>query len=72
MSIENNYREIIATIGEGINRNGLIDTPKRAAKAIVFLTQGYQQNIGEVVNGALLICMPDDYRYRKIWREKLH
>ena len=53
MSIENNYREIIATIGEDINRDGLIDTPKRAAKAMEFLTQGYQQNIKDVVNGAV-------------------
>jgi len=54
VSIENNYREIIETIGEDVNRDGLLDTPKRAAKAIEFLTQGYQQNIDDVVNGAYL------------------
>ncbi len=60
MSIENNYREIIATIGEDINRDGLIDTPKRAAKAMEFLTQGYQQNINDVVNGALFESEADE------------
>ena len=60
MSIENNYREIIATIGEDINREGLIDTPKRAAKAMEFLTQGYQQNINDVVNGALFESEADE------------
>lgn len=60
MSIENNYREIIATIGEDITRDGLIDTPIRAAKAMEFLTQGYQQNIDEVVNGALFQSDADE------------
>jgi GTP cyclohydrolase I len=60
VSIENNYREIIATIGEDINREGLIDTPKRAAKAMEFLTQGYQQNINDVVNGALFESEADE------------
>lgn len=60
MSIENNYREIIETIGEDVNRDGLLDTPKRAAKAIEFLTQGYQQNIDDVVNGALFESDADE------------
>lgn len=60
MSIEKNYREIIATIGEDVNRDGLLDTPKRAAKAIEFLTQGYKQNIDDVVNGALFESDADE------------
>lgn len=60
MSIEKNYREIIATIGEDINRDGLLDTPKRAAKAMEFLTQGYKQNIDDVVNGALFESEADE------------
>lgn len=58
--MENNYKEIISTIGEDINRNGLKDTPKRAAKAMEFLTQGYQQNIDDVVNGALFESDADE------------
>jgi GTP cyclohydrolase I len=60
VSIEKNYREIIATIGEDINRDGLLDTPKRAAKAMEFLTQGYKQNIDDVVNGALFESEADE------------
>lgn len=47
------YSTIISGIGEDLNRDGLLDTPERAAKAMQFLTQGYHQDIDEVVNGAL-------------------
>jgi len=47
------YTEILKAIGEDINRPGLVDTPARAAKAMQFLTRGYEQNIDEVVNDAL-------------------
>ncbi|MBA6304925.1 GTP cyclohydrolase I FolE [Colwellia sp. MB02u-14] len=60
MSIEKNYQNIISAIGEDINRDGLIDTPKRAAKAMEFLTQGYHQNIDDIVNGALFESDADE------------
>lgn len=47
------FRKIIETLGEDPNREGLRDTPKRAAKAIEFLTQGYHQSIDQIVNNAL-------------------
>lgn len=47
------YEQIIREIGEDLNRPGLVDTPKRAAKAMAFLTQGYHQDIDAIVNGAL-------------------
>lgn len=47
------FKNIIKEIGEDPNREGLKDTPKRAAKAMQFLTRGYHQNIDEVINGAL-------------------
>ena len=47
------FKKIIEKLGEDPNREGLRDTPKRAAKAMEFLTQGYQQSVKEVVNGAL-------------------
>ena len=47
------YKKIIESLGEDPNREGLIDTPKRAAKAMSFLTQGYQQSLDEIVNGAI-------------------
>tara|TARA_R110002073_G_scaffold67084_5_gene167498 strand:- start:116 stop:691 length:576 start_codon:yes stop_codon:yes gene_type:complete len=51
--MEQHFEKIIEAMGEDLNRPGLVDTPKRAAKAIEFLTRGYQQSVEEVVNGAL-------------------
>jgi GTP cyclohydrolase IA len=51
--VENNWAAIIEAIGEDLERPGLIDTPKRAAKAFEFLTRGYHQSVDEVVNEAL-------------------
>ena len=51
--MENHWASIIASIGEDLDRPGLVDTPKRAAKAFEFLTRGYHQSVEEVVNGAL-------------------
>ncbi|MCW8877615.1 MAG: GTP cyclohydrolase I FolE [Kangiellaceae bacterium] len=47
------YAEILTELGEDIDRDGLKDTPKRAAKAMQFLTRGYHQNLDEVVNNAI-------------------
>ncbi len=47
------YSKIIESTGEDITRVGLVDTPKRAAKAFDFITQGYRQSLDEVINGAL-------------------
>ena len=47
------YRELIVGIGEAPEREGLRGTPDRAAKALAFLTRGYQQNLDDVVNDAL-------------------
>ena len=51
--MEQQWREIIDGIGEDPERPGLIDTPKRAAKAFAFLTKGYQQDLDQLVNDAL-------------------
>lgn len=47
------YRQLIGSTGEDIERAGLQDTPERAAKAFAHLTQGYHQNLTEVVNDAV-------------------
>jgi len=52
-NVETAFAEIIEACGEDLTRPGLVDTPKRAAKAFEFLTRGYRQNVEEVVNGAL-------------------
>ena len=47
------YAHILELIGEDPQRDGLKNTPTRAAKAIDSLTRGYQQNLDQVVNGAI-------------------
>lgn len=47
-----NYRNIISLLGEDTQREGLIKTPERMAKAMQFITQGYQQNAIEILNSA--------------------
>jgi GTP cyclohydrolase I len=52
-NMEHAYRSIISSIGEDLSRPGLIDTPMRAAKAMQFLTRGYEQDIDKVINNAM-------------------
>jgi GTP cyclohydrolase I len=47
------YKDLLTRIGEDPAREGLIDTPARAAKAMAFLTRGYQQKLEDVINNAV-------------------
>ena len=49
----NHYRQIIETLGEDASRDGLLKTPERVAKAMQFLTQGYDSDPFEVLRSAL-------------------
>ena len=51
--IAQHYKKILELIGEDVEREGLIKTPRRAAKALVDITRGYKQNPGEFVKSAL-------------------
>jgi GTP cyclohydrolase I len=51
--VEQHWASIIEAIGEDLERPGLRDTPRRAAKAFEFLTRGYGQSVDSVVNNAL-------------------
>ncbi len=55
-----NYREILLGLGEDPDREGLRDTPGRAAKAMRFLCHGYEQSLAEIVNGALFASDNDE------------
>ena len=46
------YTETLGLLGEDPKREGLQKTPERVAKAMQFLTQGYQQNANEILNSA--------------------
>ncbi len=52
-ALSQHYKAIIENLGEDSSREGLLDTPTRAAKAMQFLTQGYQQSLDDIVNGAV-------------------
>lgn len=52
-SMEQQFTGIITAIGEDPQREGLLDTPSRAAKAMKYLTRGYEQDLNTVINGAL-------------------
>ncbi len=58
--MEQHYKAIIEAIGEDASREGLLDTPKRAAKAMQFITRGYQQDLDTVVNGAIFESESDE------------
>jgi GTP cyclohydrolase IA len=47
------YRELLHGIGEDVDREGLRRTPDRAARALEFLTQGYRQDLDQIINGAV-------------------
>jgi GTP cyclohydrolase I len=51
--VANAYRELLDAIGEDLDREGLRRTPDRAARALEFLTQGYRQDLDEIINGAV-------------------
>jgi len=52
-SLAANYRNIIKTVGEDPNREGLLETPMRAAKAMTFFTKGYTETVQDVVKNAI-------------------
>ncbi|SFR63224.1 GTP cyclohydrolase I [Marinobacter daqiaonensis] len=59
-NLSDHYRAIIEGLGENPDREGLQDTPKRAAKAMQFLTRGYNQTLGELVNRAVFESSMDE------------
>lgn len=58
--MEEQFRAIIEAIGENPEREGLLKTPQRAARALEFLTQGYEQDISEIVNDAIFESSNDE------------
>lgn len=59
-SLAPHYQAILKNMGEDPQREGLVDTPVRAAKAMEFLTQGYRQDLHTLVNGAVFTSDTDE------------
>ncbi len=47
------YKKLLTDIGEDIDRQGLLDTPERAANAMRYLTKGYHEHLDDIINDAL-------------------
>ncbi len=60
------YKKIMELLGEDVNREGLIKTPERVAKAMQFLTQGYEMNAEEIIRSAVF---REDYRQMVIVKD---
>ncbi|MCB8890011.1 MULTISPECIES: GTP cyclohydrolase I FolE [Halomonadaceae] len=58
--IAQHYRAIITALGEDPDREGLRDTPTRAAKAMQFLNAGYATSLEEIINGAVFDSQTDE------------
>jgi GTP cyclohydrolase IA len=51
--MRHSFEQILLEIGEDPTREGLVDTPVRAAKAIQYLTKGYRDSLSDIINDAL-------------------
>lgn len=56
--MKDNFLSILKSVGEDTKREGIVKTPERAAKAMQFLTQGYDMNPQEILLSAMF---PEDY-----------
>jgi GTP cyclohydrolase I len=59
-SLEELARELLVRLGEDPDREGLLKTPERYAKAYEYLTKGYKEDPAEVLNGALFTVDYDE------------
>ncbi len=51
--IADHYHALLELVDDNPTREGLVNTPKRAAKALEYITQGYKQNLDDIVNNAI-------------------
>ena len=58
--LEDLYRQVLSGIGEDPGREGLLRTPHRVAKAMRFMTQGYDQDLDELLNAAVFAEQTDE------------
>ena len=51
--MQKSYKDILKNIGEDVDREGLRETPERAANAMKYLTKGYHESLDDIINNAL-------------------
>jgi GTP cyclohydrolase I len=56
IKMEKIYLDLLSALGENLQREGLRETPSRAAEAMAYLTKGYKEDLNDIVNGALFEC----------------
>jgi GTP cyclohydrolase I len=59
-NIASKLREVLALLGEDVQREGLVRTPERYERAMRYLTSGYQTNLDEIVNKAIFHVKCDE------------
>jgi len=64
--IAEHYKQIIQLLGEDVNREGLLKTPERVARALQFLMQGYEQSPEEIIKSAMFT---ENYRQMVIVKD---
>ena len=64
--LKKHYEAILSLIGENPAREGIVKTPERVAKAMQFLTQGYEQSPEDILRGAMF---REDYKQMVIVRD---
>jgi GTP cyclohydrolase I len=52
-ALSGHFKEVLSHIGEDTEREGLLKTPQRVAKAMQYLTQGYEQDPSEILKSAM-------------------
>ena len=58
--MQEEVKKIILDLGDDPEREGLVKTPERVEKSLHYLTRGYQQNLEDVIHGAIFTSEQDD------------
>lgn len=58
--MQEEVKKIILELGDDPEREGLVKTPERVEKSLHYLTRGYQQNLEDVIHGAIFTSEQDD------------
>lgn len=64
--LKSHYKEILKLLGEDVDREGLLKTPERVAKAMLTLTRGYEMDAEEILNSAKF---KEDYNHMVIVKD---